>query len=89
MIVQLNGTLKVIFAEQVISDKLTKKEIVVTVDETTQYPQDIICQTVNDRTKLLDGFQMGQKVSVKCDLRGKQSKERYYNNFLVLEISKA
>lgn len=91
MKIQLNGTLKAIFAEEKISDKLSKKEIVVTIDEDTQYPNDISCQAINGKIDMLDSFKMGDKVSVVCDLRGKANTNsgKYYNNIVVLEIKKA
>jgi hypothetical protein len=89
MLVELKGTLKVIMAEQKISDKLSKKEIVITIDEDTQYPQDVICQAVNKKIELLDdpAFAMGAQVVASCELRGRESKGKYYNNFQLIGIS--
>lgn len=88
MNIELRGTLKTIFTEQKINDNLSKKEIVVTIDEDTKYPQDIICQAVNQKIDMLKDFQMGDKVAVKCDLRGKGNKDgRYFNNLSIWEIN--
>ena len=87
MNVELTGTLKAIFAEVKINDKLSKKEIVVTVDEDTQYPQDIICAAMNKKVDILDSYKMGQKVTVKCNLRGNKSGAgAYFNNLQIWDI---
>jgi len=88
MLVEIKGTLKVIFTEEKISDKMSKKEIVVTIGADTEYPQDIICEAVNKKIDLLDGYSMGENVVVKCDLRGRESKGRYYNKFSIVDINK-
>ena len=88
MIVELKGTLKIIYAEDKISDKMSKKEIVVTIGADTDYPQDIICEAINKKIELLDNYSMGEFVTVKCDLRGRESKGRYYNKFSIVDINK-
>jgi hypothetical protein len=89
MKVQLKGTIKVIFATEKINDKLSKKQIVVTVDEDTQYPQDIICDAVNNKIDLIDSkYKMGDAVIVQIDLRGKENKGKYYNQISLMDISK-
>jgi hypothetical protein len=89
MNVELKGVLKVIFAEEKVNDRMSKKEIVVTIDGDTEYPQDIICQAVNKNIEKIDAsFKMGDTVTVKCDLRGRESKGRYYNHFNLFDIRK-
>lgn len=88
MQVELNGTLKVIFAEKEVNDNLKKKEVVVTVDETTGYPQDIIAQAINNKIQLLDGYKMGDAVIIKCNLKGKSTNGKYYNQLNVYSIQK-
>jgi len=88
MNIELRGILKVIFAEEKINDNLSKKEIVITVDHDQQYPQDIVCQALNKKIDDLDGFKMGDMVSVNCNLRGKESNGKYYNQLLLWQIKK-
>ena len=88
MNVELKGTLKIIYQEEKINDTLSKKEIVVTIDEETGYPQDIICQAINKKIDELEGFQMGDRVTVGCNLRGRESKGKYYNQLLIWTIKK-
>jgi hypothetical protein len=90
MNVELKGTLKVISAEERVSDNFSKKEIVVTVDEDTQYPQDIVCQAINKQIELITAdFKMGGKVIVSCNLRGRASNGKYYNQLVLWSIKKA
>lgn len=87
MNVELTGTLKVILSEVKINDALSKKEIVITIDEDTKYPQDIICAAMNKKIEILDSFKMGQKVTAKCNLRGNKSGDnKYFNNLQVWDI---
>jgi len=89
MNVELKGTLKVISAEEKINDALSKKEIVVTIDEDSQYPQDIICQALNKSIELITAdFKMGDKVHVNCNLRGKASNGKYFNQLILWSIRK-
>jgi hypothetical protein len=88
MIVELKGTVKVIFAEEKISDKLSKKEIVITIDEDSQYPQDVIVQAINQKIDAISQYKMGDRALVKANLRGRESKGRYYNQLTIWEINK-
>jgi hypothetical protein len=89
MQVELRGIVKVVFAEQKINDKLDKKEIVITVDEKTEYPQDIIVEAINKQIKLLSDINAGDVVVAKCNLRGKSSNgKNYFNKLNIWEINK-
>ena len=79
----VKGKVKVIFEEQVISDKFKKREFVV-IDESSQYPQELLIQTSQDKTSLLDGLKEGQFVNVSINLRGrmwtnKEGVDKYFN----------
>ena len=88
MQVELKGVVKVIFAEQKINDKLDRKDIVITVDTDTQYPQDIICQAINKRIELVNSIKMGDTVVVKFNLRGKGTNGKFYNQLDVWDVIK-
>jgi hypothetical protein len=57
--------------QAVVSEKFKKREFVVT-DESSQYPQDILFQTVQDKTTLLDKFKEGQEITVHFNLKGRE-----------------
>ena len=66
MNVELKGTVKELYAEKQITDNFTKREFVVTIDEETKYPQDIIIKATNSVIEKLKDVQVGNKVIVKC-----------------------
>ena len=87
MNVELKGTVKVIFTEKQITDNFSKKEMVITVDEETSYPQDIIIQATNTHIDKLKEVQVGNKVIVKCNLKGNATKDgKYFNQLNLWEI---
>jgi single-strand DNA-binding protein len=67
---EINGKIVAIMPEQVISDKFCKREIV--IETSGEYPQQIVCQAVQDRCSMLDKYQVGQKVTAHINLRGKK-----------------
>ena len=81
---EVHGSIKVIGEVQEISATFKKRELVVTTDE--QYPQTISIEFVQDKTDLLNSFEVGQNVKVNINLRGRewenpQTKEiKYFNS---------
>lgn len=60
-----------------------KREIVITTDE--QYPQHILTEFVQDKTDLLNNYQVGQLVKISINLRGRewvnpQGETKYFNS---------
>ncbi|NKI31546.1 DUF3127 domain-containing protein [Croceivirga thetidis] len=60
-----------------------KREIVITTEE--QYPQHIMVEFVQDKTDLLNSYQVGQMVKVSINLRGRewtnpQGEVKYFNS---------
>ena len=65
------------------SNGFRKRELVVTTEE--QYPQHLLVEFVQDKTNLLDSFQVGQLVKVSINLRGRewvnpQGETKYFNS---------
>jgi len=80
---KLQGKLKKIDPIVKVSEKFSKREFVVT-DETSQYPQDILFQSTQDKCSLLDAFKVGDVVQVSFNLRGRewtspQNEVKYFN----------
>lgn len=88
MNVELKGTVHAIFAEEQISDNYKKKSIVISVDEETSYPQQIICHAGNTKIDLLNGLTHGNKVVVNCNLKGRENNGRYFNNLEIWKLEK-
>ena len=88
---KLTGTVKVISPTQVISEKFSKREFVLT-DE-SQYPQDILFQATQDKCNILDGIAVGTKLEVSFNLRGREwhspaGEVKYFNTLEAWRIEK-
>lgn len=60
-----------------------KREVVITTEE--QYPQHILVEFVQDKTDLLNSYQVGQQVKISINLRGRewvnpQGETKYFNS---------
>ncbi len=60
-----------------------KREVVVTTEE--QYPQHILVEFVQDKTDLLNNFNVGQPVKISINIRGRewtnpQGEVKYFNS---------
>ncbi len=65
------------------SNGFRKREVVVTTEE--QYPQHILVEFVQDKTDLLNNYQVGQLVKISINLRGRewvnpQGETKYFNS---------
>lgn len=81
---EVQGRIKVIGETQTFgSNGFRKREVVVTTEE--QYPQHIMVEFVQDKSELLNNFQVGQQVKVSINLRGRewvnpQGETKYFNS---------
>lgn len=69
--VNISGTIKVIGQTQQVSEKFSKRELVIN-EPSGQYPQLIPIEFKQDKTSLLDGFKPGDEVSVTCFVNGRE-----------------
>lgn len=65
------------------SNGFRKREVVITTEE--QYPQPILVEFVQDKTELLNNFEVGQQVKININLRGRewvspQGETKYFNS---------
>ena len=87
----LEGVIKKIFEEQVITASFKKREFVITTQE--QYPQDILMELTQDKTGLLNQFKEGDLVSVDINVRGREwinpeGEAKYFNTLQAWKIWK-
>ena len=68
---QAEGTLRAILDTEQINDSFRKREFAVELDA-DKFPQTVKFQAVQDRTEMLDGYEVGQRVRVHFDLRGRE-----------------
>lgn len=80
---QITGTIRAKMPEVKVSDTFRKREFVIT-ENSSQYPQHLSFQLVQDKCSLLDPYQEGETVKVSFNLRGREWKSpqgemRYFN----------
>lgn len=81
---EVQGRVKMVGETQTFgTNGFRKREIVVTTEE--QYPQHIMVEFVQDKTDLLNNFQVGQQVKININLRGRewvnpQGETKYFNS---------
>lgn len=69
--VTISGSIKVVGKTQQVSDKFSKRELVIT-EPSGQRPQHIPVEFTQDRTSLLDSFKPGDEVTVTCYVNGRE-----------------
>ena len=89
---KITGTIKVLNPTVQVSEKFAKREFVLT-ENTSQYPQDILFQAVQDRCAMLDTMQVGEQVEVSFNLRGRewtspQGEVKFFNSLDAWRIEK-
>ncbi|GAA4280580.1 DUF3127 domain-containing protein [Gaetbulibacter aestuarii] len=81
---EVQGRIKLIGETQTFGNNgFRKREVVVTTEE--QYPQHIMIEFVQDKTELLNSYQVGQQVKININLRGRewvnpQGETKYFNS---------
>ncbi len=80
----VKGRIKIKMNEQVISEKFKKREFVIT-DESSQYPQHVLFQLIQDKTSLIDPYKEGDEITVHFNLRGREwtsptGEVKYFNS---------
>ena len=89
---ELKGVIKVIGQTIQVSDKFSKRDLVVT-DNSGMYPQDILLQLQKDKCSLIDGLNIGDEVNVFYNLNGKewqspQGEVKYFNTLQAWKIDR-
>ena len=80
----VTGILKVKQETQQVKDSFKKREFVLTNDQTSQYPQHVTFQLTQDKTSIIDNYNVGEEVKVSFNLRGRewtspQGDVKYFN----------
>lgn len=86
------GKIKVINAEQVVSASFKKRELVITTED--QYPQHIMMEFTQDKCDILNGYKVGEDVTVSINLRGRewvnpQGESKYFNTIQAWRIERS
>lgn len=88
---EVKGKIKFIGSTQQVSEKFSKREIVVSTDE--QYPQHISIEFNQDKCAILDKYSVGDDVEVGINLKGRewtnpQGETKYFNSIQGWNIKK-
>ncbi|MFH6603377.1 DUF3127 domain-containing protein [Maribacter algicola] len=81
---EVQGKIKLIGETQTFGNNgFRKREVVVTTEE--QYPQHLMIEFVQDKTELLNNYNVGQPVKISINLRGRewtnpQGEVKYFNS---------
>lgn len=81
---EMEGVVKRISAEKVISDKFTCKEFILHVPG--DYPQDIKFQLSNKKLDLVNQSMVNQEIKVHFNIQGRGTKTGYWNNLTCWKI---
>ncbi len=89
---EITGKLKVKNDTQVVSDKFSKRDLVIATEE--QYPQFISLQLTQDKCALLDAYKIGDELKVSFNLRGREwtapdGVVKYFNSLEAWRIERA
>jgi len=90
-IMEVLGKVKIINPVQQVSASFKKRELVVTTEE--QYPQHILIEFAQDKTDLLNNYNVGEQVKVSINLRGRewvnpQGETKFFNSIQGWRIEK-
>lgn len=69
---QVHGTILSIGHTQQVSDKFSKREFVLTIDQDKPYTQTVQFELHQTSTDIIDAYREGQEVSVDFNLKGRQ-----------------
>ena len=64
----------------------TKREFVIKTTDDGDYPQDIKFELVKDKTSLIDKYNIGDRVKVYINIRGREWNEKYFVNLVAWKL---
>ena len=84
MAIETTGKIYKIFETKQITERFTKREFVVEIDD-GKYPQHILFQMTGDRCDNLNSFSEGEEVKIQFNLRGREwtspkGEVKYFNS---------
>ena len=89
---QVIGRLKLKYDTAVVSEKFSKRDFIITTDETTQYPQYISMQLTQDKCSVLNDIIVGDEIKIDFNLQGREWNGpqgiKYFNTLQAWRIEK-
>lgn len=91
---EVTGKLHRIDDTQQVSERFTKREFVLAIDENPKYPQLVQFQLTGERVALLDSYDVGDRVIIEFSLRGREWKSpkgevKFFNSLDVWRVELA
>lgn len=91
--IEATGTIHHIGETVNVSDKFTKREIVLVLADNPKYPQHVSFEVTKDKCGQLDDYQVGETVKVEFDLRGREwrspkGETKYFNTLSIWKIAR-
>jgi len=92
MAFSITGKIKVLGDTQQVKDTFRKRDFVLT-DDSSNYPQQISFQLVQDNCDLMNGMHIGDEVSVMFDVRGREwtspsGEVKYFNSLNAWKVER-
>jgi hypothetical protein len=84
---ELTGKLIVIGEEKTFNGGFTKREFVLSTEE--QYPQAIQFELLKEKGALLNPMQVGHRIKVSFDIRGREWQGKYFNSLVAWKLENA
>lgn len=81
---ELNGIIVKIGDIETISDKFSKREIV--IETAGDYPQKISCQVSNKTIGIFANYSAGQEVTASINIKGREHNGKYYNTIEIWKV---
>jgi hypothetical protein len=90
---QTTGRIHALFDAKQVTERFRKREFVLELNDNPRYPQYVLFQLTGDRCEKLDGFEVGNEVSVEFSLRGREWKSpkgeiKYFNSLDVWTLDR-
>lgn len=89
--IEATGKLHTIFETVHVSERFSKREFVVELNDNPKYPQLVLFQATGDRCEQLDDLRVGDEVRIEFSLRGREWKSpkgevKYFNSLDVWKV---
>lgn len=89
---ELIGKIQVKYDTQKVSEKFSKRDLVIATELNSPYPQYIIAQVSQDKCSVLDSFNEGDEIKAHYNLKGRSWNSpqgvKYFNTIEIWKIEK-
>ena len=82
---KVKGLIKVIGETVQVTEKFSKREVVITVED-GKFPQYISLQATGERIYILDSCKVGDEVEASFNLRGREWQDKHFNSLELWKI---